>query len=66
MDWGGAQWVMACYLALRAIAPPVARGAGLSAPGKPPKPFAEWLGGYLAILLGLAFLVAILRWGGFF
>ena len=66
MDWGGAQWVMACWLAVRLVLPLAIRASGAQFKGKPPKPLAEWAGWYLSVVFGVAALIGVLVWGGFF
>ena len=66
MVWGGAQWVMACWLAFRLVMPLFLRATGAQFKGKPPKPLAEWGGWYLSVVFGVAALIGVLVWGGFF
>ena len=66
MDWGGAQWVMACWIAFRLVFPLAIRASGVQFKRKPPKPLAEWAGWYLSAVVDVAALVLVLVWGGFF
>lgn len=63
--WEGAQWVLASYLIGKSINPIIFRLAGITLPSSHHKELAEWLGEYLANILGTALLVAVLWWGGF-
>lgn len=58
--WGGAQWLLAAYLALCLTAPVLVRVAGFSI-----KPPGQWLGWYAGPMLDVMALTAILAWGGF-
>lgn len=64
--WGGAQWVMLCYLAFQSLAPVAFRLSGLSMQDRKRRSTSEWIGWYLSNITGLVALVVMLRWGGFY
>jgi hypothetical protein len=64
-DWGGAQWVLATWIVLSVIAPPILR-AGLMQRGYTPETDnAHFIGKQVSHFTIKAVLVAILYWGDF-
>lgn len=64
-DWGGAQWVLATWLVLNVVAPPLLRAAMIRQGYQPENDTAHYIGRRVFDLIGKLALVALLAWGGF-
>ena len=59
--WGGAQWVLATWMIVGLLCPPLVRGARLH----DARDTTSWQGFYASKVLDCCVLALILLWGGF-
>lgn len=66
-DWHGAQWVLATWLVLNVVVPPILRAALIRQGYEPEagKDNARYIGARVADLMAKLALVGVLYWGGF-